>query len=80
MRSEPPRSTRRAQKREYAMGLLRSAVAAVAGLVTGFMNVFTNVLLTPPLKATLTHLEETELETLSGGAWLLTWFNHVISR
>lgn len=49
------------------MGLLTGAVAAVGGLVTGFMNIFTNIFLTPPLKATLRHLEETELKTLSGG-------------
>ncbi|KAK2884531.1 hypothetical protein Q8A73_021005 [Channa argus] len=48
------------------MGLVTSAVAGVVGIVTGFMNFFTNIFLTPPLKATLTHLEETELKTLSG--------------
>lgn len=49
------------------MGLLTSAVGTVVGLVSGFMNFFTDIFLTPPLKATLKHLEETELQTLSGG-------------
>ncbi|KAK2820654.1 hypothetical protein Q5P01_023613 [Channa striata] len=48
------------------MGLVTSAVASAGGLVTGFMNFFTNIFLTAPLKATLKHLEETELKTLSG--------------
>lgn len=66
------------RRRETAMGILTGAVAAVGGLVTGFMNFFTNIFLTPPLKATLTHLEEAELKTLSGGGsrnprYNLTW-------
>uniref|UniRef100_A0A3Q1HMS7 Peroxiredoxin-like 2A n=2 Tax=Anabas testudineus TaxID=64144 RepID=A0A3Q1HMS7_ANATE len=53
-------------RRGIVMGLLTSAVGTVVGLVSGFMNFFTDIFLTPPLKATLKHLEETELQTLSG--------------
>uniref|UniRef100_A0A7N9ARV5 Peroxiredoxin-like 2A n=1 Tax=Mastacembelus armatus TaxID=205130 RepID=A0A7N9ARV5_9TELE len=35
-------------------------------VVTAVMNFFTNIFLTPPLKATLRHLEETELKSLKG--------------
>ena len=50
-----------------ALGPITNAVAAVGGLITAVMNFFTDMFLTPPLKATLTHLEETELKTLKGG-------------
>lgn len=49
-----------------AVALLTNAVAAIGGLVTGVMNFFTDMLLTPPLKAALNFLEETELKTLTG--------------
>lgn len=55
-----------------ALELVTNAAAAVGGLVTGVLNYFTDMFLTPPLKATLNHLEETELKTLKGGksqAW-----------
>lgn len=49
------------------MGLLAELVAAVGGWITAAMNAITDVFLTPPLQATLEHLEETDLKTLSGG-------------
>lgn len=49
------------------LGLVANAVATIGGLITAVMNFFTNKFLTPPLKATLRHLEETELKTLTGG-------------
>lgn len=49
------------------LGLVANAVATIGGLVTAFTNFFTDVFLTPPLKATLRHLEETELRTLQAG-------------
>lgn len=50
------------------MGLVANVLAAVGGLITAVMNLITDRFLTPPLKATLRHLEETELKTLTGGA------------
>lgn len=50
-----------------AMALVGSAVATVGALITGVMNFFTDMFLTPPLKATLKYLEEAELKTLKGG-------------
>uniref|UniRef100_A0AAV2LC87 Peroxiredoxin-like 2A n=1 Tax=Knipowitschia caucasica TaxID=637954 RepID=A0AAV2LC87_KNICA len=41
-------------------------MATVAGFVTTVMNFLTDPFLTSPLKATLKHLEETELSTLQG--------------
>lgn len=49
------------------MGLIVSAAAAACGLIGGILNFFTDMFLTPPLKATVKHLEETELKTLKGG-------------
>lgn len=49
------------------MGAVANVVATIGGFVTGLMNFFTDIFLTPPLKATLQHLEETELKTLKGG-------------
>ena len=49
------------------MGVVVTAVATIGGFITGVMNFFTNIFLTPPLKATLKHLEQTELKTLKGG-------------
>lgn len=49
------------------MGLVGSTVAAIGGLITAVMNFLTDRFLTPPLKATLRHLEEAELKTLTGG-------------
>lgn len=49
------------------MGLLANLLAAVGGFVTALMNSITDAFLTPPLRATLGHLEETDLKTLSGG-------------
>uniref|UniRef100_A0A3Q3IZN5 Uncharacterized protein n=2 Tax=Monopterus albus TaxID=43700 RepID=A0A3Q3IZN5_MONAL len=48
------------------MGLLSNMVSAVGRVVTGLTNFFTDMFLTPPLKATLQHLRETELKTLRG--------------
>lgn len=48
------------------MGVVVTAVATIGAFITGIMNFFTNKFLTPPLKATLKHLEETELKTLKG--------------
>lgn len=48
-------------------GLVASTVATVGGLITAVMNFLTDMFLTPPLKATLQHLEETELKTMKGG-------------
>ncbi|KAK7919339.1 hypothetical protein WMY93_010623 [Mugilogobius chulae] len=48
------------------MGLIVSAVAAVAGFLNSVMNFLTDPFLTPPLKAPLKHLEEAELTTLQG--------------
>lgn len=49
------------------MGLVGSTVAAIGGLITAVMNFLTDRFLTPPLKATLRHLEEAELKSLTGG-------------
>lgn len=49
------------------MGLLAELVAAVGGWITAVINSITDVFLTPPLQATVEHLEETDLKTLSGG-------------
>nr|CBN81662.1 Uncharacterized protein [Dicentrarchus labrax] len=54
------------QKGEMAMGLVANAVATIGGLIHGVTNFFTNLFLTPPMKATLKHLEDTELKTLKG--------------
>ena len=48
------------------MGVVGNALATVGGFITGFLNFFTDIFLTPPLKATLKHLEETELKSLTG--------------
>lgn len=48
------------------MGLIVSAVAVVGGYLLSVMNFITDPFLTPPLKATLKHLEEAELKTLQG--------------
>ncbi len=50
-----------------ALSLVTNAVASIGGLITGVMNYITDMFLTAPLKATLRHLEETELQTLTGG-------------
>lgn len=50
-----------------ATALIANAVATIGSLITGITNYFTDMFLTPPLKATLKHLEETELKTLQGG-------------
>lgn len=49
------------------MGLLVKLLSAAGGFVTAVMNSITDVFLTPPLEATLEHLEEADLKTLSGG-------------
>lgn len=48
------------------MGLIVSAMATVTGFLTSVMNFLTDPFLTPPMRATLTYLEETELKTLQG--------------
>lgn len=50
------------------MELVANILATVGGLITAVMNFITDRFLTPPLKATLKHLEETELKTLTAGA------------
>lgn len=50
-----------------AEGVVVRVVSSFFGLFRAVMNFVTNVFLTPPLKATLKHLEETELKTLTGG-------------
>lgn len=52
--------------KQAKMGLVVSAVATVTGFLKTVMNFLTDPFLTPPLKATLTHLEEAELKTLQG--------------
>lgn len=54
------------QRRAMALGIIAPALAAIGSLISGFMNYFTDMFLTTPLKATLKHLEETELKTLKG--------------
>uniref|UniRef100_A0A3P9GYU6 Uncharacterized protein n=1 Tax=Oryzias latipes TaxID=8090 RepID=A0A3P9GYU6_ORYLA len=49
-----------------ALGIVGDAVAAVGGLIAGVLNYMTDMFLTAPLKATLKHLEDTELKTLTG--------------
>uniref|UniRef100_A0A3B4ZP32 Peroxiredoxin-like 2A n=1 Tax=Stegastes partitus TaxID=144197 RepID=A0A3B4ZP32_9TELE len=49
-----------------ALQLLGNAAAIVGGLVTGVMNIITDLFLTPPLRATLQYLGEAELKTLQG--------------
>lgn len=63
-----------------ALALITNAVAAVGGLITGVMNYFTDMFLTPPLKATLKHLEETELKTLKGGELQLVFIHQVFNK
>lgn len=49
------------------MGFLAKLVCAVGGFVAAVMDSITDAFLTPPLRATLGHLEEADLKTLSGG-------------
>ena len=60
------------QRRAMALGIITPALAAIGSLISGFMNYFTDMFLTTPLKATLKHLEETELKTLKGGEWFFS--------
>lgn len=57
-----------------ALELVTNAVASIGSLITGVMNYVTDMFLTPPLKATLKHLEETELQTLQGGSSQLCFY------
>ena len=50
-----------------AAGVVATLVASALGLITAVTNFLTDMFLTPPLKATLQHLEGAELKTLSGG-------------
>uniref|UniRef100_A0A3Q4BYQ4 Peroxiredoxin-like 2A n=1 Tax=Mola mola TaxID=94237 RepID=A0A3Q4BYQ4_MOLML len=50
------------------IGLIRDAVDAVGGLIVAVTSFLTDRFLTPPLRASLAHLEETELRTLTGDA------------
>ncbi|KAE8283960.1 hypothetical protein D5F01_LYC17287 [Larimichthys crocea] len=54
-----------------AVALVANALATVGNLVAAVMNYFTDMFLTPPLKATIKHLEETELKTLQGETRIL---------
>uniref|UniRef100_A0A665WCZ2 Peroxiredoxin-like 2A n=1 Tax=Echeneis naucrates TaxID=173247 RepID=A0A665WCZ2_ECHNA len=47
-------------------GLIAGFVASVGGLITTVTNYVTDMFLTPPLSATLQHLEETQLKTMKG--------------
>lgn len=49
------------------MELLVQSVGAVGALVASVLRSFTDIFLTPPLKATLKHLEDTDLKTVKGG-------------
>lgn len=48
------------------MAIVARVVGTVLAGITAVLNYLTGVFLTAPLKATLTHLEETDLTTLSG--------------
>lgn len=54
------------QRGEMVLGIIANSVAAVVCLFTAVMNFFTDMFLTAPLKATLKHLEDTQLKTLKG--------------
>lgn len=56
-----------AGQRGDVVALAAATVATVGGFITAVMNFLTDMFLTPPLKATLQHLEETELKTMKGG-------------
>ncbi|KAI3365500.1 hypothetical protein L3Q82_010590, partial [Scortum barcoo] len=62
---------RRTDSRDMVMALVANAAATVGGLITAVMNYLTDMFLTPPLNATLQHLEETELKTLKGESRVL---------
>ncbi|CAB1444625.1 unnamed protein product [Pleuronectes platessa] len=49
-----------------AAGVVANLVASALGLITAVSNFLTDMFLTPPLKATLQHLEGAELKTLRG--------------
>jgi len=48
------------------MTVIVNAVATIGGFITSVMNFFTDLFLVTPLKATIEHLEETELKSLKG--------------
>lgn len=48
-------------------GLAANLAASLVGLITALTNFVTDLFLTPPLRATLKHLEEAELKALEGG-------------
>ncbi|KAF7657424.1 hypothetical protein LDENG_00026820 [Lucifuga dentata] len=48
------------------MGIVENIVATFGSFTVTFTNFFTDVFLTPPLKATVTRLEEIDLKTLKG--------------
>lgn len=47
--------------------LLSSAASAAISLLTAVSNLLTDAFLTPPLEASLAHLEDAELRPLSAG-------------
>lgn len=47
-------------------GLAANLAASLVGLITALTNFVTDLFLTPPLRATLKHLEEAELKALEG--------------
>ena len=49
------------------MELLVQSVNAVGALVATVLRSFTDIFLTPPLKATLKHLQDIDLKTMKGG-------------
>lgn len=49
------------------MSLLSGGASAALGLLTAASNLLTDAFLTPPLQASLAHLEEAELQPLSSG-------------
>lgn len=53
------------------MALLLQAAAAAGGLVARVLNLVTDMFLTAPLKASIHHLDEAELTTLTAGERVL---------
>lgn len=49
------------------MSLVSGVASAAVGLLTAATNLLTDAFLTPPLPASLAHLEEAELRPLSSG-------------
>ncbi len=69
----------------WVMELVTCAVGSLALTVTEALRSFTELFLTQPLNATLSHLSETDLRTLDAGqwrqkhhcVWISCWFSDV---